>query len=52
MPPLVLEECHLKASEWEKNHVKRPVNKVAAVLIILVWLAALAGVWSAYPHTK
>jgi uncharacterized membrane protein YkvA (DUF1232 family) len=52
MPPLVLEECHLKASEWEKNHVKRPVNKVAAVLIILVWLAALAGVWSAYTHTK
>ncbi|MEA9980020.1 MULTISPECIES: YkvA family protein [unclassified Pseudomonas] len=50
MPPVVLEECQLKASEWEKNNVKRPVNKVAAVLIVMVWLAALAGAWLAFRH--
>lgn len=50
MPPLVLEECQLKASEWEKNNVKRPVNKVAAVLIILVWVAALGGAWLVFKH--
>ena len=50
MPPLVLEECQLKASEWEERHVKRPVNKVAAVIIVLIWLAALVGVWFAYKH--
>jgi uncharacterized membrane protein YkvA (DUF1232 family) len=51
MPPLVLEECQLKASEWEKNHVKRPVNKFAAVLIVMVWLAALAAAWLAFKHS-
>jgi uncharacterized membrane protein YkvA (DUF1232 family) len=50
MPPQVLEECQLKASEWEKNHVKRPVNKFAAVLIVMVWLTALAAVWLAFKH--
>ena len=50
MPLYVLEACQLKASEWEKSHVKRPVNKVAAVLIVLIWLAALMGVWLAYKH--
>lgn len=37
LPPHVLEECQLKANEWEKNHVKCPVSKVAAALIVLVW---------------
>ncbi|MGH8332320.1 MAG: YkvA family protein [Pseudomonas sp.] len=50
MPPLVLEECQLKANEWEENHVNRPVSKVAAVLIVLIWLTALAGIWLAYKH--
>jgi uncharacterized membrane protein YkvA (DUF1232 family) len=48
MPLHVLEACQLKASEWEKNQVKRPVNKMAAVLIVLVWGAVLAGAWFAY----
>ncbi|WP_432218041.1 YkvA family protein [Pseudomonas kribbensis] len=50
MPPHVLEECQQKASVWEQSHVKRPVNKLAAVLIVLVWAAALAGIWFAYRH--
>jgi len=45
MPAKVLGECQLKANEWEKDQVKRPVNRVAAVLIVLVWIAALAGTW-------
>lgn len=52
MPPLVLEECQLKASEWEKNGAKRPVNKFAAVLIVMVWLAVLAAAWLAFQHTE
>lgn len=50
MPPLVLEECQLKASEWEQNNGKRPVNKMAAVLIVIVWLTALASTWLAFKH--
>jgi len=41
MPAQVLEECQLKATEWEANHAKRPVNRVAAVIVVLVWLVAL-----------
>lgn len=48
MPPLVLEECQLKAREWEKSHIKRPVNRLAAVLVVLVWV--LAGAYLAFVH--
>ncbi|WP_223456027.1 MULTISPECIES: YkvA family protein [unclassified Pseudomonas] len=50
MPTKVLGECQLKANEWEKGQVKRPVNRVAAVLIVLVWVAALAGSWFVFTH--
>ncbi|MCE0464530.1 hypothetical protein [Pseudomonas uvaldensis] len=31
--------------QWQENQGQRPVNKVAAVVIVLLWLAALVGVW-------
>lgn len=48
MPSQVLAECQIKATEWEQQHSKRPINKVAAVCIILLWLLLLLGVWVAY----
>lgn len=45
MPPAVLAECEGKARQWQENQGQRPVNKVAAVVIVLLWLAALVGVW-------
>ena len=47
MPTPVLQACQLKASEWEAAHLKRPLNRVAAVIVVLVWLIA-AGVCGAY----
>lgn len=47
MPAQVLEDCRLKASEWEKSHVKRPANRFAAVIVVSVWLVA-AGILGAY----
>lgn len=47
MPAQVLEHCQLKASEWEKSHMKRPVNRFAAVIVVLVWFVA-AGILGAY----
>lgn len=44
----MLEASQLKANEWEQNHVRRPVNKIAAALIVLIWLAIAAGVWWFY----
>lgn len=48
MPPLVLAECQVKATEWEQQRTKRPINKVAAVCIILFWLLLLLGAWMVY----
>ncbi|MGN7738647.1 YkvA family protein [Pseudomonas sp. 22526] len=50
MPPSVLEESQLKASEWEKNDARRPVNRIAAVIIILVWMAAVVSTGLAFVH--
>jgi uncharacterized membrane protein YkvA (DUF1232 family) len=48
MPPLVLAACRTKAAEWEQQHTNRPINKVAAFFIILLWLLLLLGAWVAY----
>ena len=45
MPPAVRAECEAKAQQWQENDGQRPVNTVAAVLIVLVWLGALVGAW-------
>ena len=44
IPPQVMEDCRVKAKEVIAQG--KPVNKVAAVVIVLLWigLAALAGV--------
>jgi uncharacterized membrane protein YkvA (DUF1232 family) len=48
MPTAVLQECQLKAAEWEASDLKRPVNKLAALLIVLTWAIAAIGVWLAW----
>ncbi|KWU49228.1 MULTISPECIES: YkvA family protein [Pseudomonas] len=47
MPAQVLEDCQRQASEWENSHAERPVNKVAAGGVVIVWLVA-AGALLAY----
>ncbi|MNF46968.1 hypothetical protein D3C76_490860 [compost metagenome] len=46
IPAQVLDECQVKASEWEKSHVKRPINIFAAVIVVLVWFVT-AGIFGA-----
>lgn len=48
MPIAVLQECQLKAAEWEARDLRRPVNKLAAVLIVLTWFIAGIGAWRAW----
>ncbi|SCW29822.1 MULTISPECIES: YkvA family protein [unclassified Pseudomonas] len=43
MPPAILAECEAKALQWQENDGQRPVNKMAAALIVLAWVAALAA---------
>jgi len=48
MPIAVLQECQLKAAEWEARDLRRPVNKLAAVLIVLTWFIVGIGAWRAW----
>ncbi|MGH8383520.1 YkvA family protein [Pseudomonas sp.] len=48
MPPLVLAACQTKAAEWEQQHSKRPPNRVAALVIMLLWVLLLIGTWVVY----
>ncbi len=48
IPPRVLAECRTKAAKWEQRHSKRPINRIAASVIILLWVLLLIGVWEAY----
>ncbi|MGF6553715.1 uncharacterized membrane protein YkvA (DUF1232 family) [Pseudomonas sp. S30_BP2TU TE3576] len=48
MPIAVLHECQLKAAEWEARDLRRPVNELAAVLIVLTWFIVGIGAWRAW----
>lgn len=50
MPPSVLVECQDKALAWERSQVKRPVSVTAAILIVMIWVAALAGTFLALSY--
>ncbi|SFW49357.1 MULTISPECIES: YkvA family protein [Pseudomonas] len=43
MPPAVLAECEAKARQWQETDGQRPVDKRAAALIVLTWVAALVA---------
>ena len=47
-PEPVRQACALQAREWASNGQRLPVNRAAAVLIVLLWLGAAAaalGYW-------
>jgi len=46
VPPQVLEECRARAQESVRN--KKPVSRIAAAVIIAIWLtiAALCIIWA------
>lgn len=45
MPGEILATCRLQAAEHERLQNPRPVNRLAALLIVIVWLAVAAGAW-------
>ncbi|UVO19965.1 YkvA family protein [Stutzerimonas stutzeri] len=48
MPTALLEECRQQALAWEAQQTPRPVNRVAAGVIVLIWLGLLAWLWYLY----
>jgi uncharacterized membrane protein YkvA (DUF1232 family) len=45
LPANVLEDCRQQAAQWEHSRAKRPVNRIAATIIILIWLTLLGALW-------
>lgn len=45
LPIGVLEECRRQAAERERSQVPRPVNLIAAAVIMLMWLALAGLCW-------
>lgn len=45
VPQDVLSECREQAARWQSGNETRPRNYLAAVLVIVFWLALLALAW-------
>ncbi|MFC3608550.1 YkvA family protein [Stutzerimonas tarimensis] len=47
LPGKVIEDCVEQAVEWRQRGAPRPVNRIAAVCVVLFWLSLLMLVWAA-----
>ena len=45
IPRQVLEESRRKAEAWLATRQKRPTSYVAATVFVLIWFAAIYGLW-------
>lgn len=45
LPPEVLTDCRNRADEWVKTQGSKPRSRVAAVVIVLVWIGFAAALW-------
>lgn len=50
MPPPVLADGRQQALEWQASQQRRPVNRIAAAVVIAIWIALFAA--AAYWLTK
>lgn len=48
IPQHVLDESRRKAEAWLAAREKRPKSYVAATVFVLIWLAAIYGLWSLF----
>ena len=45
LPPEVLADCRDRADEWVKTQGSKPRSRVAAFVIVLVWIGCAAALW-------
>ena len=51
-PPAVRDRCRTAADEWTRSQQRLPVNRVAGVVVVLLWaVCAAALLWWAWPTT-
>lgn len=44
MPPGILADCRVQALAWEQQHSARPVSRVGAAVVLLIWTLGAAGI--------
>lgn len=52
LPPAVFEDSRLRAEAWMTEQGRKPVSKVGAAVIVLLWAAAAAGAWACAAGTR
>src|SRR5438128_2413674 len=45
IPPPVLAECRDQADQWMKTEGVKPISRVGAILIVVIWIAASWALW-------
>ena len=45
IPPAVMAECRAQAANWLNNRQPNPRNRLAAIVIVLLWLALFWLAW-------
>jgi len=52
LPAAVLAECREQAAQWAQRNEARPVSRVAAAVVLLIWiaLASATGYWLLAPE--
>lgn len=48
MPDEVLNECRLRATEWEQRQEPRPLSRMAVGLIVMIWLLVMLCGWCSF----
>lgn len=46
LPPEVLADCRKQADVWIRTQGSKPSSRVGAVVIVLIWIAVGAGLWT------
>lgn len=45
LPPDVLAECRMQADEWIKSSGSKPISRLGAGVIVLLWIACGSVLW-------
>jgi uncharacterized membrane protein YkvA (DUF1232 family) len=51
IPQPVLDECNARADAFLREHRRKPRNYIAALVIILLWIALLWWLWAQFGDT-
>ena len=48
VPPAVMADCRTQADAWMASGLAKPVSRVGAVVIVMLWVALAVGLWRTF----